>query len=352
MNRTGAGASVQSTVVGRVGLFWPPQKTSFVSAVSLALAQLLIFFLAGCGSGKDRAPTGTDHGRVLISSLRVDDAENPAGIDNPQPRLSWVLESSERNQGQTGRRVLVATAASLLEPGKADLWDSGRVESGDSVHVVYGGKTLAARQHCYWKVRVWDAQNRPSVWSQTGSWEMGLRGEWNAKWIGGGPPREPRPASGFFKSQKELSAMGAKVEFDGRSTLLRKSFRVSKPLRQARVYATGLGYYELSCNGRRVGENVLSPPKSNYRKWVFYDVYDVTKILESGTNVLGMHLGNGWFNPYPKWWEPYRMQWFGSKRALVQMHIDYVDGSAEVVVSDDSWITARGPVLSACVYDG
>jgi alpha-L-rhamnosidase len=350
MNQTG----FRIPTLARVGQGWGgvlARKKPFCSwGTWLVAVQFLAF--GGLGSSAENETVGAGRSPVRFSILRVDDSENPIGIDNLKPRLSWVLESSERNQRQTAFQVLVATAAALLEPGKADLWDSDRVASGDSVHVLYGGKTLAARQHCYWKVRIWDAQNRPAAWSEMGSWEMGLCGEWKAKWIGSGPAREPRPVAGFFKSQKELSAMGARIEFDGRSTLLRKSFALNKPVRQARLYATGLGYYELSCNGQRVGESVLAPPKSNYRKWVFYDVYDVTKVLQTGTNVVGIHLGNGWFNPYPKWWEPYRMQWFGSKRALVQMQIDYTDGSSDVVISDDSWKTARGPVLSSCVYDG
>jgi alpha-L-rhamnosidase len=345
MSRAGLRESTRATT--RPASEWLSTRAHWLgSATCLCLVSC---FLPACGS--DGTTATSQLSPLQVSVLRVDDAENPVGIDNSQPRFSWVLESSERNQRQTAYQLLVGTSAAVA-PGKADLWDSGRVESGQSVHLVYGGKPLNARQRCYWKVRVWDAQTRPTAWSPTGTWEMGLRGEWKANWIGSGPAREPRPAAGFFKSQKELAAMGARIEFEGRSTLLRKTFTVSKSVRQARVYATGLGYYELFCNGRRVGDNVLSPPKSNYRKWVFYDVHDLTKVLQIGPNVLGVHLGNGWFNPYPKWWEPYRMQWFGSKRALLQLEVDYEDGTSERIVSDGSWKTAPGPVIAGCVYDG
>ena len=176
--------------------------------------------------------------------------------------------------------------------------------------------------------------------------------DWKAQWIGSGPAREPCPPAGFFKSAKELTNVNEKVSVDGRSTLLRKEFVATKAIRRAQVYVTGLGYYELSCNGQRVGDRVLAPAKSNYRKWVLYDIYDLTSRLRQGTNALGLMLGNGWFNPYPKWWEPYRMQWFGSKRALVQLHLEYVDGSTDLIVSNGSWKTAPGPVLSSCVFDG
>ena len=241
-----------------------------------------------------------------------------------------------------------------LEANQGDLWDSGQVTSGESTHVVYAGVALTSRLRCYWKVSVWDAAGNVSDWSTPAAWEMALLRpeEWQAKWIGSGSSSEPRPPEGFFKSTKELTNLVEQVTVNGRSTLLRKSFVADKPIRRAEAYVTGLGYYELSCNGQRVGDRVLAPAKSNYRRWVLYDTYDLTTQLRKGTNVLGVMLGNGWFNPYKKWWEPYRMQWFGSKCALLQLHVEYADGSSLVISSDGSWQTAPGPVLSSCVYDG
>jgi len=286
--------------------------------------------------------------------LRCEQAVNPLGVDSASPRLSWQLESPDRNQKQTAYHVFVASKPEMLAANKGDLWDSGPVASGTSVHVTYQGSALHSRQRCWWKVRVWDGEGKASEWSKPASWEMALLRpeDWQAQWIGSGPSREPRPPEGFFRSRKEHTNLIQQVKFDGRSTLLRKSFAVGKPIQQAWVYVTGLGYYELSCNGQRVGDRVLAPAKSNYRKWVLYDTYDVTSQLQPGTNALALQLGNGWFNPYLKWWESYRMQWFGSKRALLQLHIDYADGTSDVIVSDDSWKTAPGPVLAACVFDG
>ena len=284
--------------------------------------------------------------------LRCEYLSNPVGVEVPQ--LSWMFEARARNTRQSAYRVLVAASPARLRANQGDLWDSGVVRSGQSVHVAYGGAPLVSRQRCFWKVRVWDDAGVESGWSNQASWEMGLlRAEdWRAVWIGGGPEREPRPPEGFFKSVKDLTALGETVRVDGRSTLLRKTFVAAKALRGARVYVSGLGYYELYCNGRRVGDHVLAPAKTNYRRWVLYDTYDLTDFLLRGPNVLGLSLGNGWFNPYQKWWDPYRMQWFGSKRALLQLRLDYADGTSEVVVSDGSWKTAPGPVLSSCVYDG
>ncbi len=317
-------------------------------------ATLTLYAQSAEPASTENKPASASKTTLQISDLRCEYTRNPLGVDVARPQLGWVLDSRERNQRQTAYQILVATTPELLAASKGDLWDSGQVKSAESVHVPYDGAPLRSLLRCHWKLRVWDAAGKASDWSQPAFWEMGLLQpkDWQARWIGSGPAREPRPEAGFFKSTKELTNSSHKVNFDGRSTLLRKSFVASKPVRRARACVTGLGYYELSCNGQRVGDRVLAPAKSNYRKWVLYDIYDVTAQMREGTNVLGVMLGNGWFNPYPKWWEPYRMQWFGSKRALLQLHIEYADGSSEVVVSDGSWRTAPGPVLSSCVFDG
>ncbi len=330
------------------------------SALSFTVAWVWLVLVAGWpASGADNEPAKAVPALSTSSalkpvSLRCEYTQNPVGVDTVWPQLSWGLESSERNQKQSAYHVLVASTAALLAADRGDLWDSGPVKSDEAAHVTYAGLPLTSRLSCYWKVRVWDASGKLSAWSPPASWEMALLRpeDWQAKWIGSGPPHEPRPPEGFFKSTKELTNLTDKVTVDGRSTLLRKSFVADKPIRRAVVYVTGLGYYEFSCNGQRVGDRVLAPAKSNYRKWVLYDTYDVTTLLREGTNVLGVMLGNGWFNPYKKWWEPYRMQWFGSKCALLQLHLEYADGSTQVIGSDGSWETAPGPVLSSCVYDG
>jgi alpha-L-rhamnosidase len=291
---------------------------------------------------------------LRITELRCEYQQDAVGVDTQHPQLGWQIESLDPGIRQFAYQVLVAKSPELLASDQGDLWDSGKVKSSDSVHVPYLGSALSSRLRCYWKARVWDVSGHRSAWSQTAFWEMGLlrQEDWQGRWIGSGPPQEPRTASGFFKSTNELSQVDQPVAVDRRSTLLRKTFVLHKPVSRARLYIAGLGYSEASCNGRRIGDRVLAPAKTNYRKWVLYDIYDLTTRLGPGTNVIGIMLGNGWFNPNPKWWEPYRMQWFGSKRALVQLHLEYGDGSSEVIISDNSWKTALGPILNSCVYDG
>lgn len=320
-------------------------------AAGVAVLLLGSSWAAGVEESESRRATGNS---AVITNLCTEHLHDPIGVDAAQPCLSWKIESTRTNWRQRAYRVLVSSTAASLARGVGEVWDSGKVRSAESIHVAYAGRSLTSGRRYYWKVRVWDSSGQATGWSSPGVWEMGLLSptDWQARWLGAGPADEVRGPAGFFKSTNELIKLNQQVNVDGRSTLLRKQFTVQKQIRQARIYVTGLGYYELICNGRRVGDRVLAPAKSNYAKWIFYDTYDVTALLQSGSNVLGLMLGNGWFNPYPNWWDPYRMQWFGSKRALLQLHIDYEDGTSQVVATDDSWQTAPGPVLFSCVYDG
>lgn len=117
--------------------------------------------------------------------LRCEYRVNPEGIDVAQPRLSWLLQAYERGQKQTAYHVIVSSSPEELSESQGDLWDSGRVTTDQSIHVEYAGKKLLSRSRCYWKVKVWDSNGRPSDWSESSSWTMGLlqSDDWKAKWI-------------------------------------------------------------------------------------------------------------------------------------------------------------------------
>ncbi|MDE3067794.1 MAG: family 78 glycoside hydrolase catalytic domain [Verrucomicrobiota bacterium] len=125
-------------------------------------------------------------GAVTVAHLRCESLKNPLGIDAVQPRLSWMLNSNDRDQGQTAWRVLVASSPAKLKAGNGDLWDSGKVASDQSIQVPYAGKPLVSNEQCFWKVRVWDRGGKESAWSSPAEWSMGLLepADWHAKWIG------------------------------------------------------------------------------------------------------------------------------------------------------------------------
>lgn len=284
--------------------------------------------------------------------LRINDAVCPIGVDDAAPAFSWRLaRSDERDQGQSAYRVLVATGAELLDGAGADLWDSGKVASTRSAYVPYEGPALRSVGAYWWKVRLWDRDGRPTPWSEPAGFGTGLldADDWRAEWIGRGPCREPHLPHERFNSEFEKYL--DEVEVDGRCTLLRTEFAPAKPVRAARVFASGLGFYELYVNGRRIGDHVNGPARTEYRHRVLYDAFDITGVLQDGTNAIGMMLGNGWFNPAKKYWG-WRMQWYGSPRAILQCHIEYTDGTSEIIRTDGSWRCATGPVTANCIYDG
>ncbi|MCA9734839.1 family 78 glycoside hydrolase catalytic domain [candidate division KSB1 bacterium] len=290
---------------------------------------------------------------LIITKMHCEYTENPTNIDQKSPHFSWMLASDIQGQKQTAYQILVSESKIHVEKNQGDLWDSGVIPSSQSNHLPYQGAALESNGHYFWKVVVFDKNNKRYE-SEIASFETALLdgSDWRASWIGAGPVKEPRAASGFFKSVKEQYACDDTVVHNGRSVLLRNEFSCPQEIKRARVFVTGLGFYELYLNGERVGDHVLAPAKTNYRKQVLYDTYDVTNQLQQGQNAIGIHLGNGWFNPYKKWWRPYRMQWFGAKRALLQLHVEYTNGETEIITSNDQWKHAPGPVLFNCIYDG
>ncbi len=268
---------------------------------------------------------------VDINNLKCEYISSPNNIDTFNPRFSWILESSERGQKQTAYQVLVSSRKSTL----GDMWDSGKNISSETSQITYVGKALESNSCYFWMVRIWD-KNGVEYESEIGEFWTAILDTtlWQANWIGAGSKVEYLPTQGFFQSEKEQYELPDTIEHNGRSLLLRTEYECPNEIKNARVFVTGLGFYELYMNSKKISDHVLAPAKTNYREEVLYDTYDVTEILNNGNNAIGIHLGNGWFNPYKKWWRPYRMQWFGAKRGYFQLHIEYENGKKEVVASE------------------
>ena len=290
---------------------------------------------------------------IVVTNLKCENSINPIGIDELQPRFSWILQSDERGQKQTAYQILVASREELLEEDSGDMWASKKTISSQSVHVRYEGKSLESNRRYYVKVRAWGKNEKPAPYSQVATFTTAILrpDEWTAKWIGKKGIEDPPNNPGYFFQQTSVDIKGDPIRYNGRSVLLRKEVDISKKLKQALVHISGLGYYELFVNGKKVGDKILSPAKTFYKKIVLYDTFDLTSFLDEGKNAIGMMLGNGWYNPLPKWWS-WRMQWFGPKRAILQLHLTYTDGTREVIGTDDTWKINDGPILSSCIYDG
>jgi alpha-L-rhamnosidase len=345
---------------------------------------------------------------VATKDLRCEYLADPLGIDAGRPRLSWILVSNQRGEKQTAYQLLVASTPTMLSRDKGDLWDSGKVASDESSQIVYSGGPLNSRQGCFWKVRAWDRDGKCGAWSPVAQWHMGLLkpSDWNAKWITAEAAasastatlvirratyeavensgaadvtaalarhvKENRlsvqvdnktlgidPAQNLVKRLRveyELGGKSLTKEIDENQTLvlpedsagvryLRKPFEIKSPIQRAVLYATALGLYEVHINGRRVGDHVLAPDWTDYRKRVRYQAYDVTSLLKHGDNALGALLANGWFSGHIG---NGGNAFFGKVPAFsAQLEVTYTDGHTDQIVTDASWRSQRSPILSS-----
>ena len=262
------------------------------------------------------------------TQLRCNYFENPLGVHDQTPRLSWRLATDgHRGARQNAYRITVST----LRNGRADLWNSGRIASDATTQIPYAGKPLATGQRAWWRVEVWDEKSRRSE-STPAFWEMGLlhAADWHGEWIG--------------------AALAGGPETGAPSPYLRTIFNVGQKLRSARLYATALGLYEFHLNGQRVGQDVFTPGWTEYKKRVQYQTYDVTSLLRSGANTAGAILGDGWYCGHLGWRE---RNYYGERPHLcAQLVLTFTDGTTQTIVTDGSWKTSFGPIVDSDLIMG
>lgn len=270
---------------------------------------------------------------LKIVTLRTEYKTNPLGIDARKPRFSWQLQSSGRSVMQSAYQLRVAKTSADLQAGKNLAWDSGKVNSDQSAHIVYAGAALQSGQRYFWQVQIWDASGKASGWSEVAWFEMGLldAADWKANWI------EPDIKEDAAKSNP--------------SPMLRREFKLSGTIEKARAYVTSHGLYEFHLNGQRVGDQMLTPGWTSYNKQLQYQIYDVTSLLKTGDNAIGVMLGDGWYRGNLAW--EAKRNIYGEKLGLLlQLEITYKDGRKEVVTSDQNWKAATGPILMSEIYHG
>lgn len=257
-------------------------------------------------------------------SLRCDYRVNPIGIDNVAPRLSWKMKAYGQDRAQSAYRILAAASEDGFYSNL--LWDSGKMSCDKSVGIIYGGPSLSSRDRVYWKVQIWDENDVESSWSECAFFEMGLLNEkdWSAKWI---------------CAPNEVTA-----------PYFRKAWQSETVPVSGRVYICGLGYYELYINGGRCGTKLLTPNRTDYVERAFYHTYDVTDMLGSGENVVGIALGNGWYNQKDKINE--KKLWYGYPKLLVQVELTYTDGKKEIIAGDESFLWKESPRDYNNIYFG
>jgi alpha-L-rhamnosidase len=447
-------------------------------------------------------------------ALRVNELATPLGIDDAQPRFSWQLRDNRQSALQSAYRLLVASKPELLVVGKADVWDSGHIDSGQSVAVRYAGPEIIPFTRYFWKVQVWDRDGKPTPESQTSWWESGLlKQPWRAQWIGYETAEEhavrtvgakwitsPETEQALPQGDEERIAYRGRVEIakpvrhatlfvtaqdtasawiDGKQVMaraplppwkqlpwrkyasqdvtdaftvgsntlaiesssyivspsgaspasnppmqatlvvqyedgsmqswasgldwktslhpvagwtnanfdesgwksaiqwsesmagvamgddplgepwpadsvkaLRRSFQNTGPVRSARLYVTSLGYYQMFLNGKRVGDEELTPGWTDYRERVEYQTYDVTVNVTAGVNVLAALLAPGWYSTPLKWFQQPNSYGLTPPALLAELRIERTDGSVEWIATDGQWKARQSPILKAEIYDG
>ncbi|MFC2160164.1 family 78 glycoside hydrolase catalytic domain [Acidobacteriota bacterium] len=299
-------------------------------------ALLILFQILSC-------KTVSRYSNLSLDGLRCEYKHTPLAIQDKQPQLGWILRSKERGQYQTAFRILVSDDQKQLKKDIGNLWDSGRIESPESLQISYEGSSLRSGQRCYWKAMVWDKDGTASHWSESSFWEMGLLNpsDWEGVWISDGKS-DPVQEEEFYQ--------------DDPAPLLRKEFDLKKKVKKARLYISGLGYYEARLNGNRVGDRYLDPGWTDYEKRIFYSSFDVTKLLHRGKNCVGVILGNGWYNPLPlRMWGRLNLREhlpIGRPRFIAQLNIEMKDGSQQTVFSNPEWKVQDGPLLRNNVFLG
>ena len=262
--------------------------------------------------------------------LKCEHLSNPLGIDIPNPRLTWMLKDTRQDAMQTAYQLVIGTDSIAVTHNIGESWNTGKQLKSDII-VVYKGKKLNPLTKYYWKVNVWDKDGKPTS-SQVSTFETGMMGRsnWKGSWISDHHDIHHKAAPYF-----------------------RKAFEIKKTIQSARAYIAAAGLYELSLNGEKVGKNMLDPMYTRFDKRTLYVVHDVTKQLQSGENVIGVILGNGWYNHQSlAVWDFDKAPWRNRPAFCMDLRIVYTDGNEETIVSEQDWKTSAGPITYNSIYTG
>lgn len=287
--------------------------------------------------------------QLKVDALTCEYKTNSLAVDVANPKLSWKIQAQKRNTLQTHFQILVADNLKDLQLDKGNIWDSRKIASNQSINVTYNGAKLISTQKYYWKVKVWDNHNQ-TAWSEIAFWQMGLlsKADWkNAQWIAYEKIADSNvnilPVDGKKDTFKENNIL----------PLFRKSLVIKKKIKKATLFISGLGHFECSLNGQKIGDDFLAPGWTKYDKEALYVSYDLTNSIKAGENVLGVMLGNGFYYVPPVAGRYRKLKVaFGYPKIICRLAIEYTDGTKADVVSNSSWKTAPSPVTFSSIFGG
>ncbi|MBR6937390.1 MAG: family 78 glycoside hydrolase catalytic domain [Prevotella sp.] len=275
--------------------------------------------------------------QINVTDLRTERLVNPMSIDTPTPRLGWRIETNTNDVKQTCYHLIVSSTPEKAQALDGDLWES-IVDTDQSQWISYQGKPLRSNTRCYWRVKV-STNKGDSDWSDVTMWNVGLlyEADWQGRWIG-----LDRKMS--WDEETEHSRLSARY--------LRKEFDLDKQVAKATLYICGLGMYEAFINGKRIGNQVLAPAPTDYRRTVLYNAFDVTQLLDKN-NAIGVILGNGRYYTMQQDKKPYKITRFGYPTLRLNLIVEFTDGSKKTISSDEKWkLSPDGAIRSNNEYDG
>lgn len=306
----------------------------------ISILTILVLIVSSCVSHST-----LENGVLKVKNLKLEYQENPQGIDVEKPRFSWILEGEGRNRSQQAYQIVVSSNMQKLNRDDWDIWDSGKVLSNETNQIEFNGLELESNSNYYWRVKTWDESGTESSWSDIANWSVGLLkfSEWKGQYIS--------HDIGYDKTDKYDDLYLPPARY------LRKSFHIDKKVKQAKVYATALGLYELRLNGDKVGDDYFAPGWTDYNKRLYYQTFDITNEIKQGDNAIGAVIADGWYAGYVGYGLLVRLdkvrEFYGVNPAFMgQIQIEYEDGTSETIASDLSWKANEGPIREADILMG
>lgn len=304
--------------------------------------------------------------QTKISDLTCEYLTNPLCISTENPRLGWKIINNAACSAcfQNAYRIIVATSPEKLEVNNGDLWDSGRVESSAQSQIVYNGLTPSTVKQFFWKVGVWIGDSDGPIWSSISCWERMTTNWKDAYWIGDTIDLKLQEYLRYVAENHSKSDFNTERWINPpvlSSPLLKKTFALpmGRSVKNARLYATAIGYYEININGKTVNDNILAPEWTDYDRHIQFQTYDVTTFLkDASSNIIGVVLGDGWALGRlagVKWMNsfPHRGHYANDRRFIALLDIEFDNGENIVIPTDDSWLIKRdGYILNADNFAG
>lgn len=262
-----------------------------------------------------------------LKALKTEYLTQPIGLDNAQPRFTWQMNDDSQGAKQTKYRILVDVDSTVLIKEKANSWNTGWIKSDRNL-VIYSGLPLKPFTKYFWRVDV--TNNSKKSFGKIASFEMGMMSmsNWQGSWISDNENVKLKPAPYF-----------------------RNTFNTSKKVKSARAYIAAAGLYELSINGKRIGNHRMDPMYTRFDRRTLYVTYDVTDEINQGNNAIGILLGNGWYNHQSTAvWDFDRAPWRNRPTFCLDVRITYEDGTVETIKSGKDWKTALSPIVFNSIY--